>query len=30
MQELIAAAGTTTDEMIADFKKLRERRIRKG
>jgi hypothetical protein len=29
MQELIAA-GTTTDEVIADFKKLRERRIRKG
>jgi hypothetical protein len=31
MQELIAAAGTTEDEIVADFKKARrERRTRKG
>ena len=31
MQELIAAAGTAEDEIVADFKKLRrERRIRKN
>jgi uncharacterized protein (DUF433 family) len=31
MQELIAAAGTTEDEIVADFKKLRrERRTRKS
>ena len=31
MQEFIAAAGTTEDEIVADFKKLRsERRIRKN
>jgi len=31
MQELIAAAGTTEDEIVADFKKLwSERRIRKN
>lgn len=31
MQELIAAAGTTEDEIVADFKKARrERRLRKG
>lgn len=31
MQELIAAAGTTEDEIVADFKRVRrERRIRKG
>ncbi len=31
MQELIAAAGTTEDEIVADFKKARrERRMRKG
>lgn len=31
MQELIAAAGTTEDEILADFKKARrERRNRKG
>ena len=31
MQELIAAAGTTEDELVADFKKLRgERRARKN
>lgn len=30
MQELIAAAGTTEDEILADFKRLRrERRARK-
>ena len=30
MQELIAAAGTSEDELMADFKKLRrERRIQK-
>ncbi len=30
MQELIAAAGTTEDEIVADFKKVRrERRARK-
>jgi uncharacterized protein (DUF433 family) len=26
MQELIAAAGTTDDELVADFKKLRRER----
>ena len=26
MQELIAAAGTTEDEIVADFKKLRRKR----
>ncbi len=31
MQELIAAAGTTEGELVADFKKARrERRMRKG
>ena len=31
MRELIAAAGTTDDEIVADFKKLRgERRIRQN
>ncbi len=31
MQELIAAAGTTEDELVADFKRLRrERRARKS
>ena len=31
MQELIAAAGTAEDEIVADYKKLRrERRIRKN
>jgi antitoxin (DNA-binding transcriptional repressor) of toxin-antitoxin stability system len=31
MQELIAAAGTTESEIVADFKKVRrERRIRKS
>lgn len=31
MQELIAAAGTTDDEIVADFKRVRrERRTRKG
>jgi len=31
MQELIAAAGTSEDEIVADFKKLRrERRMRKS
>lgn len=31
MQELIAAAGTSEDEIVADFKKARsERRTRKG
>lgn len=31
MQELIAAAGTTEDEIVADFKKARrERRTRKA
>ena len=31
MQELIAAAGTTEDAIVADFKKLRsERRVRKN
>ena len=31
MQELIAAAGTTEDELVADFKKVRaERRARKN
>jgi len=31
MQELIAAAGTTEDEVVADFKRARrERRGRKG
>ena len=31
MQELIAAAGTTDDEIVADFKRARrERRTRKG
>ena len=31
MQELIAAAGTTEDEIIEDFKRLRrERRVRKS
>jgi len=31
MQELIAAAGTTEDEIVEDFKKVRrERRIRKN
>jgi uncharacterized protein (DUF433 family) len=31
MQELIAAAGTSEDEIIADFKKLRrERRMLKS
>lgn len=31
MQELIAAAGTTEEELVADFKKARrERRMRKG
>lgn len=31
MQELIAAAGTTEDELVADFKRLRrERRVRKS
>lgn len=31
MQELIAASGTTEDEIVADFKKARrERRTRKG
>ncbi len=31
MQELIAAAGTGEDELVADFKRLRrERRIRKS
>jgi antitoxin (DNA-binding transcriptional repressor) of toxin-antitoxin stability system len=31
MQELIAAAGTTEDELVADFKKLRrERRMQKN
>jgi len=31
MQELIAAAGTSENEILADFKKLRrERRMKKG
>jgi antitoxin (DNA-binding transcriptional repressor) of toxin-antitoxin stability system len=31
MQELIASAGTTEDEIVADFKRARrERRMRKG
>lgn len=31
MQELIAAAGTSEEELLADFKKLRrERRAKKG
>ena len=31
MQELIAAAGTSEDEIVADFKRVRrERRIRKS
>ena len=31
MQELIAAAGTTEDEIVTDFKRARrERRMRKG
>jgi hypothetical protein len=31
MQDLIAAAGTTEDELMADFKKLcRERRMQKS
>ena len=31
MQELIAAAGTTEDELVAEFKNLRrERRVRKN
>jgi DNA-binding protein H-NS len=31
MQELIEAAGTTEDEIVADFKRARrERRMRKG
>jgi hypothetical protein len=31
MQQLIAAAGTTEDEIVADFKTLRrERRVRKN
>lgn len=31
MQELIAAAGTSEEELVADFKKLRrERRMRKN
>jgi antitoxin (DNA-binding transcriptional repressor) of toxin-antitoxin stability system len=31
MRELIAAAGTTEDELLADFKKLRrERRLKKS
>ena len=31
MQELIAAAGTAEDELVADFKNLRrERRVRKN
>jgi len=31
MQELIAAAGTSEDEILADFNKLRrERRMKQG
>jgi len=31
MRELIAAAGTTEDEIVSDFKKVRrERRTQKG